>query len=124
MANPGYKLKGGMFASLALTLQLRDAAIVVPEPALMSNGDSVTVFVVDEKGNAQMRPVKLGLRLAGRAEVVSGLQPGEKVVVEGVQKLFPGATVKDASAAAAAPYLQSEVAVEQRRNGEEEKGGR
>jgi membrane fusion protein (multidrug efflux system) len=103
--NPGHKLKGGMFASLALTLLLRDSAIVVPEPALVSNGDAVTVFVVDEKSTAQIRPVKVGLRLAGKAEVLSGLQAGEKVVVEGVQKLFPGASVKPAPPEAAAVYL-------------------
>jgi len=103
--NPGHKLKGGMFANLALTLILRDSAIVVPEPALVSNGDAVTVFVVDDKGTAQIRPVKVGLRLAGKAEVLSGVQAGDKVVVEGVQKLFPGASVKSAPAEAAAPYL-------------------
>jgi len=103
--NPKRQLKGGMFASLALTLQLRDSAIVVPEPALMSNGDMVTVFVVDEKNTAQVRPVKVGLRLAGKAEVISGLESGDKIVVEGVQKLFPGAAVKAAPAEAAAPYL-------------------
>jgi membrane fusion protein (multidrug efflux system) len=103
--NPGHRLKGGMFANLALTLRLRDSAIVVPEPALVSNGDAVTVFVVDEKSVAQIRPVKVGLRLAGKAEVLSGLQAGEKVVVEGVQKLFPGASVKLAPPEAAAVYL-------------------
>jgi membrane fusion protein (multidrug efflux system) len=103
--NPGHKLKGGMFANLALTLRLRDSAIVVPEPALVNNGDEVTVFVVDDKGVAQVRAVKIGLRLAGKAEVLSGVQAGDKVVVEGVQKLFPGASVKAAPAEAAAPYL-------------------
>jgi membrane fusion protein, multidrug efflux system len=103
--NPGHKLKGGMFANLALTLRLRDSAIVVPEPALVNNGDAVTVFIVDDKGVAQVRAVKIGLRLAGKAEVLSGVQAGDKVVVEGVQKLFPGASVKPAPAEAAAPYL-------------------
>jgi membrane fusion protein (multidrug efflux system) len=103
--NPGHKLKGGMFANLALTLRLRDSAIVVPEPALVNNGDEVTVFVVDDKGVAQVRAVKIGLRLPGKAEVLSGVQAGDKVVVEGVQKLFPGASVKAAPAEAAAPYL-------------------
>ena len=128
--NPQHKLKGGMFASLMLTLQLRDAAIVVPEPALMNAGDAVTVFVVDDKGLAQVRPIKVGLRLAGKAEVLSGIQPGDKVVVEGGQKLFPGAAVKPAPPEAAAPYLQTEPAaverVEQERGRKEdgEKGGR
>jgi membrane fusion protein (multidrug efflux system) len=93
-----------MFASLDLTLQLRDNAIVIPEPALMSNGDAFSVFVVDDQGLAQLRAIEVGYRLAGRAEVLKGIGPGEKVVVEGVQKLRPGAAVKLAPAQAAAPY--------------------
>src|ERR1044071_1442868 len=82
IANAEGKLRGGMFASLDLTLQERESAIVIPEPALMSNGDNFTVFVVDEKGSAQVRPVEVGLRLAGKAEIVKGLSAGEKVIVE------------------------------------------
>lgn len=102
--NAGAKLRGGMFASMELTLQVRDAAIVIPEPAIMSNGDNFSVFVVDAQGNAQVRPVEVGIRLAGKAEVVKGLSAGERVIVEGVQKLRPGGPVKLAPAAAAAPY--------------------
>jgi membrane fusion protein (multidrug efflux system) len=101
------KLRGGMFASLDLQLQLRDAAIVIPEPALMSNGDKFSVFVVDAQGSAQLRPIEVGYRLAGRAEVLKGLEAGERVVVEGVQKLRPGAPVKLAPPEAAAPYTSS-----------------
>ncbi len=105
IANADAKLRGGMFASLDLTLQVRAAAILIPEPALMSNGDNFSVFVVDDQGNAQVRPVEVGLRLAGKAEVLKGLAVGEKVVVEGVQKLRPGAPVKLAPPEAAAPYV-------------------
>jgi membrane fusion protein (multidrug efflux system) len=104
IANSEGKLRGGMLASLDLTLQLRDSAIVVPEPALMSSGDNFSVFVVDEKGTAQLRPVQVGYRLAGKAEIVKGLAAGERVVVEGVQKLRPGGAVKLAPPEAAAPY--------------------
>jgi membrane fusion protein (multidrug efflux system) len=103
--NPGHKLKGGMFASLTLTLQLRDSALVIPEPALVSNGDNATVFIVDDKNIAQMRPVKVGLRLAGKAEILSGLKAGERVIVEGLQKLGPGTPIKLAPPEASAPYL-------------------
>jgi membrane fusion protein (multidrug efflux system) len=102
--NSEYKLRGGMFASLDLTLQLRDSAIFVPEPALMSDGDRFSVFVVDEKGEAQMRPVEVGYRLPGRVEITKGLSAGEKVVVEGLQKLRPGAPVKLSPPEAAAIY--------------------
>jgi membrane fusion protein, multidrug efflux system len=107
IANLDGKLRSGMFASLDLTLQLRESAIVIPEPALMSNGDKFSVFVVDGAGKAQIRPVEVGLRLAGKAEVLKGLDAGEKVVVEGVQKLRPDAPVKLAPPEAAAPYTSS-----------------
>jgi len=55
--------------------------------------------------NAVFRTVKIGMRLAGKAEVLSGLAEGEKVVVEGMQKLRPGAPVRFAPPEAAAPYL-------------------
>jgi len=103
--NADAKLRGGMFASMELTLQVRDSAVVIPEPAIMSNGDNFSVFVVDENSNAQVRPIEVGIRLAGRVEVVKGLNAGERVVVEGVQKLRPGGAVKLAPPDAAAPYL-------------------
>ncbi len=107
ISNADAKLRGGMFASMELTLQVRDSAIVIPEPALMSNGDSFSVFVVDTNSNAQIRPVEVGVRLAGKAEVTKGLNAGETVVVEGVQKLRPGGAVKLAPPEAAAPYSGS-----------------
>lgn len=101
------KLRGGMFASLDLTLQLRESAIVIPEPALMSNGDLFSVFVIDSNGTAQLRRIEVGNRLAGKAEIVKGLAAGERVVVEGIQKLRPGGAVKLAPPEAAAPYTSS-----------------
>jgi membrane fusion protein, multidrug efflux system len=105
--NAERKLRGGMFASVDLTLQLRDSAIVIPEPALMSNGDKFSVFVVDEKGIAQPRAIQVGYRLAGKAEILTGLNAGDKVVVEGLQKLRPGSAVKMAPPESAAPYVSS-----------------
>jgi membrane fusion protein, multidrug efflux system len=105
--NKDGKLRGGMFASMELTLKVRDSAIVIPEPAIMSNGDNFSVFVVDKHGKAQMRPIQVGLRLPGQAEILKGLNAGEKVVVEGVQKLRPGGPVKLAPPEAAAPYAKS-----------------
>jgi membrane fusion protein (multidrug efflux system) len=104
IANADGRLKGGMFASLDLRLQLRESALVIPEPAIINNGDITMVFALSSSNIATMRPVKIGLRLAGKAEVLSGLAAGEMVVVEGVQKLRPGASVKLGSAEAAAPY--------------------
>lgn len=103
--NPDGRLRGGMFAKLDLSVRHRERALVIPEPALLANGDQFSVFVVTPQTNVVPRPVRVGLRLSGRAEIVSGLTNGEVVVVEGHQKLFPGASVRPGPAAAAAPYL-------------------
>lgn len=103
--NPDHRLKGGMFASLELRLQLREEALVIPEPAIFNQGDTTLVFAVTATNTAALRPVKVGLRLAGRAEILDGLSVGESVVVEGTQKLFPGAPVRFAGPEAAAAYL-------------------
>jgi len=104
--NTDGKLRGGMFANLDLGIQLRDNALVIPEPAIINNGDATFVFAVTETNTAVMKPVQTGLRLAGKVEILSGLAPAEKVVVEGVQKLRPGAPVTLAEGAALLPYLE------------------
>lgn len=97
--NSDLKLKPGMFASLDLTLTLREGAIVVPESALISMGERTSVYVIDAESKAQVRPVKVGLRLPNLIEITEGLNEGEKVVAEGVQKVRPGAPVKIADPA-------------------------
>jgi membrane fusion protein (multidrug efflux system) len=109
IANPGYRLKAGMVANLELQLKIREAAVVVPEVALISNGDTSFVFVVDRDQTAQERTVTVGQRLPRWAEIVSGLEGGELVVVEGHQKVGPGMKVVLAPREKAAPYLQAEA---------------
>ena len=104
IANPDLRLKPGMFANLDLTLQLRAAAVIVPEPAIMVNADRAMLFVVDKDSNAQLRPVKLGVRQAGVVEIMEGVEAGQMVIVEGTQKVRPGSKVKLAEPEAAAAY--------------------
>ena len=97
--NPELFLKPGMFANLDLTLKIRENAIVIPETALsqLIEGGGATVFIVDKSSTAQMRKVKLGVRTAGKVEVLEGIEAGEMVIVEGLQKIGPGMAVKFAS---------------------------
>ena len=105
--NPQEELKPGMFANLELTVRTRENSVVIPEVALSQvlEGDRALVFVVDGDSTAKLTPVKLGVRLAGKVEVLSGLEGGEMVIVEGVQKIGPGSKVKLAPPEAAAPYV-------------------
>ena len=102
--NPELRLKPGMFASADLTLKVKEDAVVIHEAALMPEGERFAVFVVDEQMTAQLRPVRPGVRIAGRVEIVEGLKGGELVIVEGWQKARPGGKVKLAPNEKAAPY--------------------
>jgi membrane fusion protein (multidrug efflux system) len=101
-------LKPGMFASLDLTLQVRDSAVVIPEAGLnqILDGDRATVMIVDADGTVAVKRVKVGLRMRGRVEITEGLLGTEQVIVEGTQKIAPGMKVKLAPAESAAPYLE------------------
>lgn len=94
--NPDHRLKPGMFASLQLALVVREKATVIPEAAItqiLTNAQAM-VITVDGTGTAQLRKIVTGVRLVGAVEVTEGLQPGEKVIVEGLQKVVPGAPVR------------------------------
>jgi membrane fusion protein (multidrug efflux system) len=102
--NPDLRLKPGMFASAELALRVKDDAIVIPEASLMPQGERFAVIVVDSEMTAQMRPVKPGIRSAGRVEILEGVKEGESVVVEGWQKTRPGGKVTLAPEERSAPY--------------------
>jgi membrane fusion protein, multidrug efflux system len=94
VGNPEGLLKAGMVANVELELKLRDAALLVPEVALISNGDAYFLFVAGEGGQAEFRPVTVGQRLPRWVEIREGIEPGELVVVEGHQKIGPGMPLK------------------------------
>ena len=101
--NKEAQLKPGMFASLALSLVVRENSTVIPEAAItqiLTNSQAM-VFGLDSSGSAQMKKIRTGVRLVGSIEVLEGLKPGDKVIVEGLQKVVPGAPVRVAQDEAA-----------------------
>ena len=97
-------LRPGMFARVQLITD-ESMAVVVPEAALSPSGPLQDVFRVDE-GQAERVAIRIGERRAGLVEVLEGLQPGDKVVVAGLQRMRPGAPVTPLGE----PKLASEVA--------------
>jgi membrane fusion protein (multidrug efflux system) len=93
LPNPDGKLRAGMFTNLDVVFRVREQAVVIPESALLLEGDHASVFVA-QNSTAQPRPVTTGVRLAGVLEILDGLAPGEIVIIEGTQKLSPGAPVE------------------------------
>lgn len=86
-------LKPGMFGSLELVFTAEEQALVIPEAALQYNRDQASVVIMDAEDKAVFREVSVGTRLAGFAQILSGLKEGDRVVVEGYQKMRPGSTI-------------------------------
>jgi membrane fusion protein (multidrug efflux system) len=91
--NPGNLLRPGQFGKLRTIVETKKAALVVPQEAVIDLQGNQLVIVVDQTNKAGMRPVKLGERLGGLWEVTDGLKPGDRVIVEGYQKVRPGSEV-------------------------------
>lgn len=89
--NADEKLHHGMFANLQLIVNVKNNAVVIPESALIVKGDQIFVYTINDDTTVALKPVKIGIRLAGKVEVAEGLKENEVVVIEGYQKLFPGA---------------------------------
>ncbi len=102
LPNPDRLLRPGMMMTVDIENQPR-LALSVPELAVIGEGDSRFVYVVDDQGRARRVPVRTGIRLAGRVEILEGLRPGQKVITEGVVKVADGMPVRVAGAANAQP---------------------
>lgn len=90
--NDDGKLRPGLFARVRLVIAQRDNALLVPEQAIVPQGEKLFVYVIED-GKAAIREVQVGLRQAGRAEIVKGIAAGDVVITAGVQKIGPGAPV-------------------------------
>lgn len=86
------QLRPGLFARVRLVIAQREDAILVPEQAIVPQGQQLFVYVIED-GKAALRPVKIGLRQGGRAEILEGVATGDLVITAGVQKIGPGAPV-------------------------------
>jgi multidrug efflux pump subunit AcrA (membrane-fusion protein) len=99
--NPRTVLKPGMFANVELTAARSDA-LVIPDSAVMGTGERQVVFVATAPGRFEPREVKVGVRTEGRAEVLSGVAAGERVVTRANFLLDSESRMRAAFAAATA----------------------
>lgn len=84
LPNPEGLLRPGMFVDVRFKARIADAAVLIPEEAVLRSGDHNTVFVARANGTFEPREVELGVRAeGGRYEVVRGLTAGERIVVSG-----------------------------------------
>jgi RND family efflux transporter MFP subunit len=86
-------LKPGMFGSMRLSSGRPVNALLVPDSAVLTDQAGKSVFVMGKNGPAP-RPVTVGPVIDGLRVIKAGLQPGEKVVIRGFQRMMPGVPVQ------------------------------
>jgi membrane fusion protein (multidrug efflux system) len=91
--NPNSLLRPGQFARVRAVTKTREKALLVPQRAVTEMQGSQQVAVVTPENKVDFRPVKVGERTGSLWIIDKGLNPGERVVVEGLQKLKAGMTV-------------------------------
>jgi len=97
--NPHHDLYPGLFVRARVEQGRLDQAILVPQRALVHAADgSATVWVVGADSKVAPRPVEIGQSVGDGWLVKSGVQAGDQVVVEGLQKIRPGADVRPVAA--------------------------
>jgi membrane fusion protein (multidrug efflux system) len=115
-ANGQNMLRAGEFVRIVLEGAVRPAAIIVPQRAVLEGPKEKFVYVVNAESKVEARPVQVG-EWAGDGWIIeSGLKQGERVIVDGVMKIGPGAPVQvvsaqpgDAKAAATPPPAKSKA---------------
>ena len=91
--NPDNMLLPGMFVRARLEQAVNENAITVPQQAVQHTNDGSQVIVINQENKAEIRQVKTTSAIGNRWLVTEGLQPGDRVIVEGLQKIRPGSPV-------------------------------
>jgi len=92
--NPERFLLPGMYARARLQQAINEQALMVPQQAVMRGPDGASVFVVGADGKVAAQSIQTGATQGNQWVISQGLQPGQRVIVEGLQKAKPGTSVK------------------------------
>jgi RND family efflux transporter MFP subunit len=92
--NPGSILRPGMYGRVRAVTGVAKSALLVPQRAVVETQGSYSVVVVGPDNKASIRPVKTGERFGQMWVITDGVQAGEQVIAEGIQKAKEGVTVQ------------------------------
>jgi membrane fusion protein (multidrug efflux system) len=92
--NPGYSLRPGQFARVRIKLDLKHDSLLVPQRAVSELQGSFQVSVVQPDNKIHIQPVRVGQRAGNLWVIEEGLHPGDRVAVEGTQKIREGVSVR------------------------------
>jgi membrane fusion protein, multidrug efflux system len=99
--NPGNRLRPGQYAKIRAATQIRHGAILVPQRAVNEMQGGFQVAIVGADNKAQIRSVQAGPQIGSLWLIDHGLEPGDRVVVEGFARVKSGMTVAPSEAAPA-----------------------
>ena len=94
VANPDGQLRSGQFARVVVAADRLNDALLVPQRAVQELQGKTSLWVVDGESKAQRRDVRMGARIGSDWLVEEGLEPGAREIVDGYQRLKPGAPVE------------------------------
>jgi RND family efflux transporter MFP subunit len=109
-ANSAKLLRPGMFGRIRVDLGARPNSILVPERAVAELQGKNFVWIIGQDNKATQRPVKVGGQIGSDLEILEGLKAGDRIVVEGLQKVREGAEVKPMTAAQIAEAAKASTA--------------
>jgi RND family efflux transporter MFP subunit len=106
--NDAMTLLPGQFARVSLVANTLKDALSIPSQAVVINPRGKLVYVIDKDGKAVSKPVNVVYEYQG-SSVVTGIEAGDRVVVEGKQNLRPGSKIREAKAAPPDPNVPAPI---------------
>jgi membrane fusion protein (multidrug efflux system) len=110
LPNPGGQLRAGEFVRVVLEGAMRPAAVVLPQRAVLEGPQGKFAYIVNAESKAELRPLQVGDWNGDGWIINAGLKPGDRVIVDGILKIGPGAPVKVADAESAPPVPGKQAA--------------
>ena len=99
--NPERQLIDGQFVTAVIRERREEPRLVVPQAAVQIDQSGRYVLVVDDQHKVEQRRVETGPNRDTDVVITSGLKEGEKVIVDGIQKVRPGQAVQETALSAA-----------------------
>jgi multidrug efflux system membrane fusion protein len=112
--NADGRLMPGQFARISMGQPKAEQTLLISERAVGTDQSKKYVMVVGDKDKAEYREVTLGVSVEGMRVVTNGLKAGERIIVNGLQRVRPGATVKPEMVAMDSAHAAQATAVAQR----------